>query len=339
MSNISSRRGREDFTELHEQLKKEWAAGTIPPPLPEPVEERPVNYVSPERRRRSSLMDNRKMRYAVSTVTLEAHDRECPDIQNIPDAFFDMQSAFPQNRWFCEKCYFRALIRNGILQHEMKLTDRYCAIFQKFHADNRDLRRLMLNDDTKLLSFGADYVELSAGGEQWRIYSNNDTCQLYRLVENTPGQARMYRQDWNGEFGKIAFRITDYAKARERNRRLYQQKVLRKQLDDCINIKQLRKFSLFHAFYIYADCIGRYKALFWEHGFTMQIKEILEYPDSGCAIVICRIRKKYRKKLFAAMKEMKEKSIAIGCTEYADFCIQNLPPDSKHVQSIILGKL
>lgn len=338
MPRVDRRRERDDFSELLEQLKTQKDAEPAAVRMPAVMEQPQVSEVSAARRRRSSLMDNRKLRYVVSPFGAHAHDRDCPEVRDIPDEEFDMVEDFPESRWFCEKCYHRALIRKGLAQHEMNQIDRYCAVFQSFHPENKDLRRLMLKEDTKLRGVGRDYVELQASGEEWRIYAQGNECLLYRCVETEPGSPRMYRQDWCGGFGKVAFRITNYTLEVERNRRIQRQKALREQLDACINIKQLRRFSFFHEYYIYVDCIRRYQALSWEHGFAMEVKEIMEYPDTMCAVIICKIRRKYRKKLFAAMKAMKEWSTVTGCEEYVDFCNKNLPPDGEYVRSVILDR-
>ena len=73
--------------------------------------------VSPEKRRRDSLMSNRAMRHAYPSVEKRIHDCDCAEISKIPDAEFEMLTEYRTDLKRCWLCGRRAIVRASIWMH------------------------------------------------------------------------------------------------------------------------------------------------------------------------------------------------------------------------------
>lgn len=89
----------------------------------EPKKENRAAQVSPERRRRNSLMSNRAMRYAYSSVEKRLHDRDCAEVSKIPDTEFEMLTEYRTDLKRCWLCGRRAIVRAGISCDDAKHMD------------------------------------------------------------------------------------------------------------------------------------------------------------------------------------------------------------------------
>ncbi|MBQ5748904.1 MAG: hypothetical protein IIV87_01980, partial [Oscillospiraceae bacterium] len=106
--------------------------------------------VSTARRRRDSLLGNRKMRYAYSAKKFVLHDRACRHVNAIRDEDFEMLSEFCLSMPLCEECFYTAVLRSAIDYDDEKYIDAYVNIFQRFGADTKELYRLLIENHARL---------------------------------------------------------------------------------------------------------------------------------------------------------------------------------------------
>lgn len=124
-------------------------------PTPQKQKRSPV--ITPEKRRRDSLMTNRNMRYVLSH-TGKIHDRDCPHAVQIPDDAFDMCEDYPNGRFVCFVCYRKALVCRGLALDQTKYIDAAMRVFQEVGATNSDLNMLFLKYDAQIYRIETDSV-------------------------------------------------------------------------------------------------------------------------------------------------------------------------------------
>lgn len=278
---------------------------------------------------RELQMENPDMRYVLVNNSVLAHDKSCSEVTAIPDDQLFMVKDFPTERWFCDRCYYRALIRNGLAEGQAGRLDLYFEAFQSLRMEGGPLRKLILGYGAKLYDAEPDRIFLQAGEERWLLVAQGQQCQLYEIVSREDKHTgRVYtklRQDLLDDFEKVILRIGQYPLELQRQQSM---KVQRRVLGTR-NLRRLRCISVLYRYYIYADCLRQHRALGWKWGFPMKILDLQEYPDSCFSIIICRIRRRDEWLFMKAMKDMKYKSLTIDGNAYADFCNANLPANDK----------
>lgn len=134
--------------------------------------------ITPEKRRRDSLMANRKMRYILSH-TGKVHDRDCPLAIQIPDEDFDMCEDYPSGRYICSVCYRKALVRKGLALDQTKYIDAAIRVFHEVGATSTDLNMLFLSYSAQLYRIELDSVYLKVNEDCWIIKTAANGCMLY----------------------------------------------------------------------------------------------------------------------------------------------------------------
>lgn len=338
-----------------EQMKRKTAVAPENKSVEEPIaKKRPQNKILeglsvekiPAERKvqipkseRELLLENPNKRYVLEKNSILAHDRSCTEIAAIPDNNFAMTEAFPTDRWFCDRCYFRALIRNGLSEGQEDRMERYYGVFQALQVEGGPLRKLMLGCKARLYDADSDRIFLRAGEERWLLVAEQQQCQLYEIVSREDKQTgKVYsrlRQDVLGDFEEVVLRIEQYPLEKKRQESM---KIQRRVLGTR-NVRRVRCISVLYRYYIYADCLRQHRALGWKWGFPMKVMDIQEYPDSGFTTVVCRIRRRDEWLFMKAMKDMKYKSLAIDGNAYADFCNAHLPTnDKQRLLAVLQGK-
>lgn len=167
----------------------------------------PVDYVSPEKRRRSSLMDNPKMRYILDTRRNRFHDRDCPVAETIKDQDFSMVAELVPEDWQrhdCRYCYQMSLIRKGI-GDQGKYINAYLKIFQALKANTFCLETLFLQHDATLVNaFPAQCALcIQVGEDRWIIQQTDGKNRLwhnnYRVL---PSGERVFLDQFHAETGQ-----------------------------------------------------------------------------------------------------------------------------------------
>ena len=278
---------------------------------------------------RELLLEDPDMRFVIVKNTALAHDRDCPEVAKIPDLQFSMTGIFPTERWFCDKCYWRALIRSGLVPDQANRMELYCEAFQRLQAGSDSLRTLMLDCGAQLYGAEPDRVFLKVGDENWLILAEDQLCRLYQIVsgdsrQNSTDYSKL-RQDWLGIFDKIVFRISQFPLIKRR----YERMRSRKRVETVRNVKRLSCFSVRYQYYIYADRLRWHQTLGLSAGIPMKILKIREYSNSPYTTVVCRIRRRDQQLFLTAVKDMKQKCPIAECDAYADFCGAHLPSDDR----------
>ena len=135
--------------------------------------------VSVERRRRTSLLSQREMRFVYSKASGILHDRDCPYVRHIADLNFEMRQDYDVRGKWCPRCYRAALIRNGLVLDETKRMEAYLKRFNALKARNADLYRLFVERGAKLYKIDRDLVYLKLHEDLWAVGMDGERCLLY----------------------------------------------------------------------------------------------------------------------------------------------------------------
>lgn len=334
-----------DFSGLLAELQGVSAESCTPPPAqekPKPVEK--VVYISPETRKRASLLSNPRMRYAYSQIDNTIHDRECDVLKTIKDKDFRMLADFDTSRPICRHCYRKAIIRAGI-GDDHKLINAYVRIFDRLNATVSDLKELIIDNGARLSDIDIDRVVIKVHDDRWMVcfvnkkpvlYHNNysvlDNYQrLFNFgyhVQNDGGihtfhnfMRMMLSYSWEEHVERLKARALAELQAK-----------LRQRLAAVGNWVRIPKFSLINSYYTVVDCNHRLGRYLRKNGIQLIAIDKEAIPDTHYRLITCRIRKWQKCKFLDVMDAMKEYSVTEGYHDYADYC-EKLS-DSTHLPDI-----
>lgn len=279
--------------------------------------------ITPEKRRRDSLMANRQMRYVLSN-TGRIHDRDCPHVAQIPDEGFSMCEDYPNGRYACFVCYRKALIRKGLVLDQTKYIDAAMRVFQKAGATNSDLNALFLQHNARLYRVETDSVYLKVNEDCWIVQTAENGCLLYHNnYQQLEGFQRLIENDFHLQVDKaISFRnamITmcqytweGHIQALEAKYRAQRQDALRKRLDavKCYQITN-KKSLIYHYFLLGVP---------ENYPERLPVRIMKKESNQSCAVYLCRMPKWKLSKLSAVEKEIKAYCVENECTDYERFC-------------------
>ena len=203
MPRIARNYQREDFSELlsslnetgneeealkRKQLPSNNSASTPTAPL-----------VSPAKRRRDSLMDNQKMKFAYSEGAKKFHDRSCRLVGNIKDEKFRMSDTFPTEISPCPLCYRKSLIRAGVQPHESKLFEAYEKALQMLKASTKAIHKLTIEHEGKFCGVGIGEVSFAVKDDKWciKIEANGAFCLYHNSYYRIGDDDRLLRKDFH----------------------------------------------------------------------------------------------------------------------------------------------
>lgn len=340
MPRVSRNYERTDFSDL---LAKMHSAATDENTAQVPVTVSAPEEVSEARRRRSSLMDKREMKYAFSRADGILHDRDCPLVKRIEDSDFAMQSEFSQDKTLCRRCYRKAMIRSAVHLDDTKKIDAYLSFFNRIHASNDALFELLIENDAKLSDIQLDSVTVRVNEDRWMIRMiDQDRLHLlhndYETEDNTRYFDKAYHLQKDGSiysFRHFVFLMCHYSweehkaakeKAEAAKVLHKQQNDLRNRLQSVKNCSRVKRLALFHHYYALIDCNGRIRPIANKKGLRLTIMEetTLGEPSSPYKLVVCRVKRTEVKDFLVAVDALKEYSIAAGYSEYADFCLREI---------------
>lgn len=135
--------------------------------------------VSPEKRRRDSLMSNWAMRYAYSSVEKRIRDRDCAEVPKIPDAEFEMLTEYRTDLKCCWLCGRRAIVRAGISCDDAKYMDAYMELLRRFGAMTGELYALIIVNHAQLFAVKQDSVCVRCGEDTWMLCGDQAELSLY----------------------------------------------------------------------------------------------------------------------------------------------------------------
>ena len=135
--------------------------------------------ISPEKRRRDSLMSDRAMRYAYSSVEKRLHDRDCAEVSKIPDTEFEMLTEYRTDLKRCWLCGRRAIVRAGISCDDAKQMDAYIDLLRRFGAMIGELYALIIVNHAQLFDVRQDSVCIRCGEDTWMLCGDQTELSLY----------------------------------------------------------------------------------------------------------------------------------------------------------------
>ena len=326
-----------DFTGLLAELQSLGSGEVVPAPVPEkPKPAEKIIFISPETRRRASLLSNPRMRYAYSQVDNIIHDRECEVLKTIQDKDFRMLTDFDTSRPICRHCYRKAVVRSGI-GDDAKLINAYVRIFDRLKATVTDLKELIIDNGAKLSAIDLDRVVIKVHDDRWMIcfvnnkpllYHNNysvldDYQRLFNVgyhLQNDGGVHTFH----NFVRMMVSYSWEEHVERLKAKALAELQAKLRERLASVSNWLRVPRFSLFHAYYTVIDCNYRLGSFIRKNGMKFDVIEKVREPGSPYRMVTLRIRKWQQKKFMDAMDLLKEYSVTAGYHDYAEKCEQQL---------------
>ena len=323
----------QDFTGLLAELQNAGAeAGKLQPVPEEAKPAEPIAYISPEARKRASLMGNPRMRYAYSRIDNTIHDRDCEALKAIQDQDFRMLSDFDTQRPICKRCYRRAVIRSGI-GDDVKFINAYVRIFERMHAAVSDLKELILEHGARLSAIDLDRVAIKVHDDRWMICLVNDRLRLYHNNYSvTEDYQRLFHAGYHVQndggthtFHNFTHIMLSYSwdkhVARLKAKALAElQAKLRARLTSTDNWLRVPRFSLFHSYCAVVDCNRRLGRFVRKNGMKYCVVDRVQEPGSPYRLGTCRIKRRQKKMFCAAMDALKEYSVVSGYHDYADEC-------------------
>ncbi len=203
MPRVSRNYQRKDFTKLLNELNSEnkesanLNSSDSENKVKINVISKSAEVVGMARRKRSSKMDNPKMKYIYSTKTLLQHDRDCPIAAKIKDEYFEMSENFQIDKRNCTFCNRSSLIRNGIKDGSKRI-DTYNNFFKRIGATNKDLYKLFIENKAIVKWENNNTVKLYVGEDNWKVL-----CDLengHRLYHNNYICLHDYSRHFDGGF-------------------------------------------------------------------------------------------------------------------------------------------
>ena len=324
-----------DFTDLLNELHTPPAELPVASAQPKPAT--PVVEVSPERRRRDSLLSNRKMRYAYSSADNVLHDRDCHHVSKIRDEDFHMLSEFTLSMELCGECRRKALLRSAIPNDDAKHLAAYLNIFNAFGATTEDIHTLVVVHKAQIHDVTLDSVQIKVRDDNWAIcirqkklhlYHNNyEVLSNYERIfrpqfhlQQSCGASTAYRQLINVVFNYSWPAHVNRLIAQEQERK---RNMLRVRLAGVCNTVKIKKFSLLYKYYTIIDCNKKAK----EYCKKQEVLLTVLNGDTAGApyrTLECRVRRWEDKRFHVAMEKLKEYSVISDHQDYADQCIELL---------------
>lgn len=295
------------------------------PEKPKPKKKKRPPIITPEKRRRDSLMSNRKMRYVLSH-TGKIHDRDCPHVAQIPDEAFDMCEEYPNGRYVCFVCYRKALVRRGLALDLTKYIDAAMRVFREVGATNSDLNALFLKNNVQIYRVETDCVYLKVNEDCWIVQIAEDGCMLYhnnyRQIDESQ---RLMEADFHLQVDKpIAFRnalVTmcqytwdGHVQTMEAKQKAYRQAALRKQLASVCNYRKVDRPSLFFRYF--------HIAIPQAYSEVLPCRVVKRNTCDSCDLLLCRLPRWKAKDIPSIAESIKAYCIENECHDYEQFCLQ-----------------
>ena len=337
MARVCRHYERKDFSGLLAELQKVNTDLSAPPPtpVPKPVKET-VEVISPEARKRASLLSNPRMRYVYSQLDTTIHDRECRVVKAIPDKDFRMIADLDIDRATCKHCRRRAIIRSGI-GDDGKHLNAYSRFFAHMSASIADLKELIVDNGAQLSDIDIDRVTIKVHDDRWMILFDNKMPLLFHNNYSVNEEyqriftAGYHRQTDGGHHTfrhyiniMIGYSWADHVVHLKAKALAELQAKLRVRLSTTQNWLKASQFSLFSRYYTVVDCNHRLGRTLRKNKLKLVVSNRHRPYDSNYQLVTCRIPRWKNKNFLLAMDELKEYSVTAGYHDYADMCEQFL---------------
>lgn len=332
MPKVCRKYERKDYSDLMQQLQSAKQEGKPIQPKAPKAQPRTAPVISPEARRRASLMGNPKMKYVISKSTGEKHDRECSCVAQIPDIDFDMVEDFPGWNSFCWKCARKAVVREGVAADIMKQLDAVMMLFSKMNASMRLIYKLFHVHGGKLFRIEPDRLFVKVREDSWIIQYTPEGCLLYHnnyyvVDEYTRVISKGFhlQSEQPMAFHFICTAITAYS-WEEHVRRKKEEKIaamqgeMESRLSGIANYAQIPRFSLFNRYILVADCNNHIERQIRRGNLHACVVVKGCYPETKCADTLFKVRKRECRCFLSIVEEAKSYSVRSKNFDYADFC-------------------
>ena len=333
MPKVARNYQREDFSELLAQMQHPAAEPTLEKIPCEPKKENRAAQVSPEKRRRDSLMSNRTMRYAYSSVEKRIHDRDCSEVSKIPDAEFEMLAEYRTDLKRCWLCGRRAIIRAGISCDDAKYMDAYMDLLRRFGAMTGELYALIVVNHAQLFDIRQDSVCVRCGEDTWMLCGDQAELSLYHnnyeVLENyerllkptfhlqqtgTPPHAFRFLMNL-----MLHYSWSEHVERFKAEALAQKQEALRARFRQVSNVLQQKRWSLLHVYYMAIDYEDKLCVYCAENKVHLKIVSA-ETGQTFFPILQCRVRRWEVKRFLKAAEQLKEDSIKAADEDYVTAC-------------------
>ena len=324
---------REDFSELLAQMRHQAAE---PAPEKKPHDQEKVNraaQVSLEKRRRDSLMSNRAMRYAYSSVEKRLHDRDCTEVSKIPDAEFEMLTEYRTDLNRCWLCGRRAIVRAGISCDDAKHMDAYMDLLRRFGAMTGELYALIVVNHAQLFDVKQDSVCIRCGEDTWMLYGDQAELSLYHnnyeVLENyerllkpafhlqqTGTQPHAFRFPMNL---MLHYSWSEHVERFKAEALAQKQEALRARFRQVPNVLRQKRWSLLHVYYTAIDYEDKLCTYCAENKVQLKIVSA-GTGQASFPILQCRVRRWDVKRFLKEAERLKEDSVKAADASYVTAC-------------------
>lgn len=247
-----------DYTALLNQLNGTCEVGQKKPvQVVKAKEKKSASNVSPEKRRRDSLMADNRMRYAYSASDNVIHDRDCSKVSGIKDSDFRMSEEFLLEKKRCKECYRRAVIRAGVRPEEAKYIYAYVRTLTQLKAQTADLVELFIRQKAVLQRAEPNAVCVKVNDDNWKICRDGDELFLFHNnYIRLPDYSRIMGRDFHlhqevKSFGKCIPLMCSYSW--ENHVKRFKREDLSARLQDIANYERVNRFSLFYSYFYIVD--------------------------------------------------------------------------------------
>lgn len=331
MPRVARNYQREDFSDLLAQMRQSTAE---PAPEKKQRETKKANHpmqVSQAKRRRDSLMSNRLMRYAYSSVENRIHDRDCAEVSKIPDREFEMLTEYRADLKRCWLCGRRAIVRAGVSCEDAKHMDAYMNLLQRFDAITGDLYTLIIVNHAQLFQIKQDSVCIRCKDDTWMLCGGQASLALYhnnyeilknyeRIIKPTFHLQQTGQQPQAFRFlinVMLHYSWPEHVARFQAEALAQKQEQLRARFQEIPNVFRQKRWSLLHCYYTavdYEDSLCKYCA---ENGVRLKI---LSVEDKQPGVLHCRVRRWEVKPFLKAAAKLKKHSIQAADESYIALC-------------------
>ena len=285
--------------------------------------------VSPEKRRRDSLMSNRAMRHAYSSVEKRIHDRDCAEVSKISDAEFEMLTEYRTDLKRCWLCGRRAIVRAGISCDDAKHMDAYMDLLRRFGAMTGELYALIIVNHAQLFDVKQDRACIRCGEDKWMLCGDQAEPSLYHnnyeVLEN---YERLLKPTFHLQQTGIqphAFRFLinlmlhyswpEHVERFKAEALAQKQEELRARFRQVSNVVLQKRWSLLYCSYTAVDYAEKLCTYCAENKVHLGILAA-ETNHPFCRILHCRVRRWDVKRFLTAAERLKEDSIKAADAGY-----------------------
>ncbi len=289
--------------------------------------------VSPEKRRRDSLMSNRTMRYAYSSVEKRIHDRDCTEVPKIPDAEFEMSAEYRTGLKRCWLCRRRAIARAGISCDDAKRMDAYMDLLRRFGAMTGELYTLIVVNHAQLFDVKQNSVRIRCGEDKWMLCGDQAGLSLYhnnyevlenyeRLLKPTFHLQQTREQPRAFHFLidlMLHYSWPEHVERFKAEALAQKQEALRARFRQTSNALRQNHWSLLYIYYTAIDYEDKLYTYCAENKAKLKILSV-DAIQQPYRILYCRVRRWEVSRFLKAAERLKEDSIKAADASYVTTC-------------------